>query len=325
MRSGRARAKAAFVLLAMMVVAAPVLFAAGDPGTDEVTFVMVPKLVHPFYEPCYEGFEAAGEFYGINTEFEAPAQAEVDLQVKVIENLISRGVDGIAISATDDAGLSGVIDEAIAAGITVITFDADAPSTNRLCYVGTNNRAAGRTAGEEMVRLLGDDGGSVAMLLATLGAPNLLERAEEFEGALDAAGPQYEVVAIEGFESDLAQAVNKTEALLQTFPDMGAFFGVSAYGSPAAATVIKEQGRVGDVLVGGFDDLSETLDGIRDGSIQYTLVQKTFNMGWISVEMLRDAMNGETIPDNVDTGVIIVNQANVDSYMDEMKEEVLEQ
>lgn len=324
MRNGSARRGIALVLLALMVLAAPALFAAGRAESDEVTFVMVPKLVHPFYEPCYEGFKAAGEHYGINTEFEAPAQAEVDLQVKVIENLISRGVDGIAISATDDAGLKGVIDEAIAAGITVITFDADAPSTNRLCYVGTNNRAAGRTAGEEMVNLLGSKGGKVAMLLATLGAPNLLERAEEFQGALEAAGSQYQVVAIEGFESDLAQAVNKTEALLQTFPDMGAFFGVSAYGSPAAATVIKEQRKVGQVLVGGFDDLSETLDGIRDGSIQYTLVQKTFNMGWRSVEMLRDAMNGQTIPDNVDTGVIIVNKGNVDSYMEEMKEEVVQ-
>jgi ribose transport system substrate-binding protein len=305
------------------VLALPLAFARGGGETDEVTFVMVPKLVHPFYEPCYEGFEAAGERYRIKTEFEAPPKAEVDLQVKVIENLISRGVEGIAISATDDTGLKGVVDEAMAAGIEVITFDADAPSTSRLCYVGTNNRAAGFTAGENMVELLGPGGGKVALLLATLGAPNLLERAEEFQKAFAQAGAQYKVVAVEGFETDLAQAVNKTEALLQTYPDMAGFFGVSAYGGPAAATVIKEQKKVGKVLVCGFDDLEETLDAIRDGSIQFTLVQKTVNMGWLSVEMLMKAMNGESLADSYDTGVIIVSKDNVDSYMEEMKKELM--
>jgi ribose transport system substrate-binding protein len=287
-------------LAIILVIAVPMAFAGGGAEKDEVTFVMVPKLVHPFYEPCYEGFEAAGERFGIKTEFEAPPKAEVDLQVKVIENLISRGVDGIAISATDDTGLKGVVDEAMAAGIKVITFDADAPSTSRLCYVGTNNRAAGGTAGEKMVELLGNSGGKVALLLATLGAPNLLERAEEFQKAFDSAGSQYQVVAVEGFETDLAQAVNKT-----------------------ASTVIKEQKKVGDVLVCGFDDLEETLDAIRDGSMQFTLVQKTFNMGWISVEMLKKAMEGETIAEDYDTGVIIVSEDNVDSYMEDMKKELM--
>jgi ribose transport system substrate-binding protein len=312
-----------WAVLVFFVFALPLAFARGEGEADEVTFVMVPKLVHPFYEPCYEGFEAAGEHYGIKTEFEAPPKAEVDLQVKVIENLISRGVEGIAISATDDTGLKGVVDEAIAAGIKVITFDADAPSTSRLCYVGTNNRAAGFTAGEKMVELLGSGGGKVALLLATLGAPNLLERAEEFQKAFAQAGPKYKVVAVEGFETDLAQAVNKTEALLQTYPDMAGFFGVSAYGGPAAATVIKEQKKVGKVLVCGFDDLEETLDAIRDGSIQFTLVQKTVNMGWLSVEMLMKAMNGESLADSYDTGVVIVTKDNVDSYMEEMKKELM--
>ena len=297
-------------------------WAGGQQEKDEITVVMVPKLVHPFYEPCYEGFEAAGVRYGVNTEFEAPQKAEVDLQVKVIENLIARGVDGIAISATDDTGLKGVVREALDAGIKVIMFDADAPSTDRLCYVGTNNRNAGTAAGEKMVELMGPEGGKTALLLATLGAPNLLERAEEFAKVFEESGPQYQIVATEGFESDLAQAVNKTEALLQTFPDMRAFFGVSAYGAPAASTVLREQKKAGKILVGSFDDLEETLSGIRDGSIQYTIVQKTFNMGWLSVEMLLKAIQGEKIPDLVDTGVVIVTRDNIDSYMEDMKKEL---
>ncbi|MBW1672164.1 MAG: sugar-binding protein [Deltaproteobacteria bacterium] len=311
------------VLVLLLAIVIPQVFARGEQEQETYTLVMVPKLVHPFYEPCYEGFKAAGEHYGVSTSFEAPPNAEVELQVKVIENLISRGVDAIAISATDDTGLMGVVDEAIKAGIKVITFDADAPSTKRLCYVGTNNRAAGGTAGEKMVKLMGPQGGKAALLLATLGAPNLLERAEEFQKVFDGAGPQYQIVAVEGFETDLAQAVSKTEALLQTHPDMKAFFGISAYGGPASATVLKEQGKAGKILVGGFDDLEETLDGIRDGSIQYTLVQKTFNMGWISVEMLLRAIEGKDIPENYDTGCIIVTKDIVDSYMEEMKKEVL--
>lgn len=298
----------------------PMVFGEGqnDAADDIPTFVMVPKLVHPFYEPCIEGFKDAGAKYGVNIEIESPPKFDIALQVKVIEDLIARGVDGIAISAVDNKGLVAVVDEAIAAGITVICFDADAPDTDRACYIGTVNKAAGYTAGEYMFDLMGGKG-EVAILQGGL-APNLNARQEGFREA--AAETNVEIVAFEDFQADFAMGVNKTEALLETYPNLGAIFGVSAYGAPTAATVLKEQDKAGDIIIGGFDDLAETLTGIRDGSVQYCLVQKAYKMGWLSVEKILDLQGGKSVPDVIDTGLVIVTKDNVDSYMSEVKAEV---
>jgi ribose transport system substrate-binding protein len=295
----------AVLVLAAVCLSTP-LFAGGaqEDGDSLPTFVMVPKLVHPFYEPCIEGFKDAGKKYGVNIEVESPPKFDIALQVKVIEDLIARGVDGIAISAVDNKGLVAVVDEAIAAGITVICFDADAPATNRACYIGTVNEAAGYTAGEYMFNLMGNKG-NVAILQGGL-APNLNARQDGFRAAAAKSGVK--IVAFEDFQADFAMGVNKTEALLETYPDLNAIFGVSAYGAPTAATVLKEQGKSGKVVIGGFDDLAETITGINDGSVQFCLVQKAYKMGWLSVEKLLDLRAGKSVPDVIDTGIIIVTQ-----------------
>lgn len=288
------------------------------------TFVMVPKGVHPYYEPCFEGFKAAAEKHGITAEYQAPQDFEPALQVKVIEDLIARGVDGIAISALDDKSLIPVIRRALAEDIMVITFDAPAPSTAQLCYIGTNNKNAGKTAGEELSKLMGNKG-QLAFLQATLTSPNLNLRREGFAERLAEIGSEVEIVTVADNEGKFDMTVNKAEALLETYPDLKAMFGVSAYGAPGAAKVVKEAGKNGQVLVAGFDDLKDTLVGIRDGSVQFCLVQRTFIMGWRSVEVLLDAVNGKEVPKEIDTGIIIVSKDNIDTYMDDMKREVLEE
>nr|WP_321297313.1 sugar-binding protein [uncultured Sphaerochaeta sp.] len=310
-----------FVVLCIVLALVGTLgFAAGanEKKSDKPTFVMVPKLVHPFYEPCIQGFKDAGEQYGVNIEVESPPKLDIALQVKVIEDLIARGVDGIAISAVDNKGLVSVVEEAVAAGIIVICFDADAPSTKRATYIGTNNFEAGVTAGEYMFKLMNNTG-NVGILQGGM-APNLNERQEGFRKA--AANSGVNIVAFETYQADFAEGVNKTEAMLETYPNLNGIFGPEAYGAPVVATVLKEQGRVGELVVGGFDDLAETITGIKDGSVQFCLVQKAYKMGWVSVEVLQELMAGKTVADTIDTGVVIVTKDNVDSYMDQVKAEI---
>jgi len=135
--------------LALPVLAALLLVPHGSPAAPKKTFVMVPKGVHPYYEPCYEGFKAAAKKYDVNVDKVDPQKFELPLQVKAIEELIAQRVDGIAISALDDAGLVPVIAEATRAGIKVITFDAPAPSSQALTYIGTDNKTAGYEAGKK--------------------------------------------------------------------------------------------------------------------------------------------------------------------------------
>jgi ribose transport system substrate-binding protein len=286
----------------------------------KLTFVMVPKGVHPYYEPVYKGFEEASARYGVLSEIDAPPRFDVALQVKVIEDLIARGVDGIAISANDDAGLVSVIHEAIQAGIKVITFDAPAPSSEAMTYIGTDNESAGYEAGKRMALAM-KSRGTLAILQGGLDATNLNQRTRGFRRGLGESGSGIQVVDVIDEEGDFSESVKKTETLLASHPELSAIFSVSAEGAPAAAAVIKSQGKIGKILVAGFDDLGDTLDGIRSGAIEFCLVQNTYRMGWLSVARLLDVMQGRSLPKVIDTGVMFVDRANIDTYQSLMQAE----
>ena len=284
------------------------------------TFAMVTKAVHPYYEPCYEGFQAAGAKYNVKVERVDPQKMELPLQVKAIEELIAQHIDGIALSAVDDAGLVPVIAEATKAGIKVITFDAPAPSSAALTYIGTDNQTAGLEAGKKMAELMKGQG-TIAILQGGLAATNLNLRTQGFKEAMAKAAPAVKIVEVVDTAGDFSVATNKVEAILQTYPELTALFSVSAEGAPAAAAVLKQQSKAGKLLLAGFDDLKETLEGIKDGAVAFCIVQKTFKMGWLSVEALLDAANGKPLPKVTDTGVLFVTKDNVATYMNESKQE----
>jgi ribose transport system substrate-binding protein len=298
--------------------------AGSDLGTrsrdSRLVFAMVPKGVHPYYEPVYRGFFAAAQRYGLRAEVEAPPRFDVTLQVKVIEDLIARRVDGIAISANDDAGLVEVIHEAAGAGIKVITFDAPAPSSEALTYIGTDNQSAGYEAGRRMAATMGRRG-MIAVLQGGLKATNLNLRTEGFARALREEAPGIELVSVVDEGGDFSESVHQTEALLASHPGLNAIFSVSAEGAPAAAAVARRAGLAGRLRIAGFDDLKDTLQGIRDGSISFCVVQKTYLMGWLSVERLLDAVEGRPVPRVIDTGVVFVDRANLDSYPEKIERE----
>ena len=279
----------------------------------QLTFVMVPKGVHPYFEPVYRAFQDAATRYGVVAEVDAPPRFDVGLQVKVIEDLIARGVSGIAISANDDRGLVAVIHEAIQAGIRVITFDAPAPSSEALTYIGTDNESAGYAAGKRMAAAM-DGRGSIAVLQGGLDATNLNLRTRGFTRALAEAAPGIAVAGVVDEGGDFSESVNRTETLLAEHPELTAIFSVSAEGAPAAAAVVKGRGKAGRILVAGFDDLGDTLQGIREGSIVFCVVQNTYRMGWFSVERLLDAVAGRPVPRVIDTGVVFVDRRNIDTY-----------
>ncbi len=210
------------------------------PAGQKLTFVMVPKGVHPYYDPCWQGFQDAAKKYNIEVEFRAPKEFELPQQVEVLENLISRKVTAIAISAVDDKGLINVIKQATDAGIKVVTFDAPAPSTAALSYIGTLNPEAGYSAGVEFAKSMNNEG-DVVILQGGLGAPNLNDRYAGFTKALAEKAPKIKVVGREDTQGKLELATTKTENLMQANPNLKGIFGVSAECVPGAANVLKSQ------------------------------------------------------------------------------------
>ena len=115
--------------------------------------------------------------------------------------------------------------------------------------------------------------------------------------------------------------VNKTEALLQAHPSLKGIFGVSAECVPGAAAALKQQGKGGKIVLAGFDDMPDSLAAIRSGVANFCIAQRTYKMGWMSVEKLLEATEGKDLPKEIDTGVIIITKENADTYMQDMKKE----
>jgi ribose transport system substrate-binding protein len=283
-------------------------------GAGKKTLVMVPKGEHPYYEPCYEGFKDAGMKYGVNTEVYVPKALKVQQQIEAIESAIGRHVDGIAISALDDRGLVPAILEATNAGIKVITFDAPAPSSAAICYIGTKNEAAGYRGAEELIKAMNGKG-EVAVLQGGLEASNLNQRFKGFERCIKEKAPGMKIVARQDVENTIEVAAQKTEALLEAHPNLTAIFSISAEGIPGATKVIMEQGKAGKIVLAGFDDLPATLAAIREGVVSFCLAQRTYRMGWLSVEMLLEATEGKPLQKEIDTSVLIINKENLDFYI----------
>lgn len=299
--------------LTLVVIALGTLTPLNIHAADANKLAMVPKGEHPYFVPCYAGFRDAAEKYGVEAETRIPKSFTVPAQVETIEECIAQGFNGIAISALDDAGLVPVIKKAADAGIKVITFDAPAPSSDALSYIGTNNKRAGYQAAGQLAKVLKGQG-KIAVLQGGMDAPNLNERFEGLQLYIEEKAPGMKIVAHEDVGGKIETAAEVTKAILEKHPEVTAIFSVSAEGVPGAARVIKEQKRTGKIVVAGFDDLPETLDAIQEGVVSFCVAQRTYKMGWLCVEELLDAIAGKTLPEQIDTGVLIVTTETVKIY-----------
>ncbi|MCX2721152.1 sugar-binding protein [Roseibium salinum] len=290
--------------------------AASAADNSNLTVAVVPKVAVPFFDDCNAGAQGAAEALGVNYQWVVPQNTQGATQVKIIEDLIARHVDGIAISVNEPKSVEGVIKQAVDAGIAVLTFDSDSANSARSMYIGTINEQAGVTMGNSMAEAIGGSG-KVAIVTGQLGASNLNERITGVKKALEAY-PDIEIVAMEGTEDDLARAVSVTEALLRANPDLAGIFGISQVGGPAVAKVLEQREfneMAGKLKVFAFDDLPDTIRGVQAGYITGIMVQRPVTMGRLSVEHLVAQINGEEPnPQNVDTGVTVVNADNLDSY-----------
>lgn len=300
-------ARAAMVTMAMLAGTAAI--------AQDITIAVIPKVAVPFFDDCNTGAQAAADALGVGYQWVVPQNTQGATQVKIMEDLIARQVSGIAISVNEPKSVEGVIKQAMEAGIKVVTFDSDSAGSGRSLYIGTINKQAGVTMGNSMAEKLGGKG-KVAIVTGQLGASNLNERIDGVKEAL-AAYPEIEIVATEGTEDDLAKAVSVTEAILRGNPDLAGIFGVSQVGGPAVAKVLAQQefaDRKGAVAVFAFDDLPDTIQGVKDGYINGIMVQRPVTMGKLAVEQLVSQIKGEAAGGDIDTGVTVVNADNLGSY-----------
>ncbi|MHC1781768.1 MAG: sugar-binding protein [Anaerolineaceae bacterium] len=235
-------------------------------------------------------------------------------QVQLFESVIARKPAGIAVSPNDPATVQEAISKATAAGIPVITWDADAPDSERLLYIGTDNEAAGGTVAETLAKIL-DGKGKVAILTGSLTALNAQQRVKGFRDVM-AKYPGIEIVAEEPTDDDAARSLSVAESLLQAHPDLAAFYGVTGNGVPGSAGAVKQANMCGKVKVVGFDVVPQGIELMRAGCVDALVSQRPFGMTAQALDIMIDiAAGNKPTSTNIDTGVEVVYPDTLENFL----------
>lgn len=266
------------------------LLAGTAQAQDKKTIALVTNAAADFWTIAGRGLEKAQkEHPDYNIQLIVTGDATAAGQRRELDDLLVRGVAGISISVDDAPHATEELDK-VAAKTVLITTDSDAPQSKRLAYIGTDNVAAGRQAGEEIKKAI-PNGGKIALFVGTLDADNAKERVQGIKEAI--AGTKIQLVDVYTDQVDFAKAKANMENVLVKYPDIALMSGLWSYETPLIYDAVKAAGKAGKVKIVGFDEDQRTLRGIADGTIESTVVQQPFEFGYLSATNIIKTLNGD--------------------------------
>ena len=297
---------------------APEAPAADDvPDPDrEIVIGMTVTVVHPVWDHSFNGAldTAAGRNVRIITD--APQQGLVEEQVAIIENFIAQQVDAIALAPSDPEALNPVIQQAMDAGIPVITFGVDAPTSARLSFSGTDHAGGSRAGADLLAELIGGSG-DIVITTGLLTSLDQQQRVEYFVEQIERYHPDINILDIQsGGGSCPIRHLTVMENLLTAFPNVDGVYGTSAPDGGAIAASFAMFNK--DIPAVTWDDMPEILQGIRDGHITKSLVQQPYDWGVWVVEVFIDMLrHGIYPPEYVPTDFFVLSLENIDELYPE--------
>ena len=240
-------------------------------------------------------------------------------QTRIFDDLLVKGTDGIAISPLDSANQAAMIDRGTEKAM-ISTTDSDAATSKRAFYVGTSNVDAGRQAGGLIKKAI-PDGGKIMIFVGKRDAQNAKERIQGLEEVLK--GSNVSVLDVRTDDTDRVRARQNVADTLVKYPDIACLVGIWSYNGPAIVNSVKSAGKVGKVKVVTFDEEDDTLQGIKDGIVDSTVVQNPYEFGHLSTLLLAKKLRGEEVQIPENKQVIVptraIDKSNVDDFWTTLK------
>jgi ribose transport system substrate-binding protein len=250
----------------------------------------------------------------VTVEFRIPADGTAAEQKRIADDLLAKGIDGIAISPVDPDNQTQLIND-VAKQTLVFTHDSDAPKSDRVCYVGTDNVAAGRQAGGLIKEAL-PQGGKIMLFVGKTDARNAQERLQGIREALQ--GSNVEILDVRTDDTDRVRAKSNVSDTLVKYSDVAGLVGLWSYNGPAILNAVRDAGKVGQVKIIAFDEEDETLAGVKDGAISGTVVQQPYEFGYQAIKMMAQVKAGDksAIPASKQVFIptLIIKQDNVEEF-----------
>lgn len=276
---------------------------------------VVPKGTnHTFWLSVHAGALKAGQEFGLDVVWNAP-QMEIDSarQIAIVENLITRQVDGIVLAPVNEDALVTVVERAVDRGIPVAIFDSAINTDRIITFVVTDNYHGGVMAAERMGTIL-DGRGKVGVIGFMPGSASTMKREAGFIETIGEQYPGIEIVGGVRFNmADRAKALAEAENLLTAHPDLAGFFADNESSVDGTVQAVKTRGLGGKVKVVGFDASEQLVDDMRAGVIDSIVVQDPFRMGYESTRQMALHLAGDETVQHIDSGAYLLLPENVDT------------
>ncbi|TYP79261.1 substrate-binding domain-containing protein [Paenibacillus methanolicus] len=311
--------RAAGMLLAAAALAAAAIWSgwlpspAGGGREAQPRMIFVIKSVDPtieFWQVLQDGIREAATEFGVRVEIVGPDnETDVEGQIRILEQAASARPDAIVLAATELNRLVPAARQAVEAGVELLTVDSGIEPDLASTMIATDNVAAGKAAGSELLSML-DRPSQVAIISFVRNSASQLDREEGVKSVL-AAHPDIELLGTyysEGYEQ---RAYETTLALLRAHPNLRGIVGLNEPSSVGAGRAIEEAGLVNQVKLIGFDSSDAEVRQLERGVMHATVIQKPFQMGYLSVKTALETLRGKRVPQRIDTGSVVVTKRNM--------------
>jgi ribose transport system substrate-binding protein len=293
---------------------------------QDVYYLIATNLKLPYWKTVQDGFNQAASEYSVTATIDGSNTYDAGAEAAAFSKAAATKPAGILVSVADASALGPAIDSAISAGVPVITVDSDAEASSRLYFIGTNNLGAGHLGGKRLVERLKGKGNVVFYSIA--GQPNLEQRLKGYKDVL-ADSPGIKIVEVFSTQGDSGNSFDRTEAYLgRTGADKIDAFVCLESSSGGAIGEVLERHKITDRVVIAMDAEPDTLKFIADGTIDSTIAQKPFTMGYVGLQALDQVhhlkmkefkpnyavLASSPFPAFVDTGSTLITKSNVDQF-----------
>ncbi len=259
-------------------------------ASEKLQLAFVTNNAAPFWVIARAGTAQAEEELGnVEVDFRIPSSGSTSEQRSILDDLLARGIDGIAVSPIDPANQTAFLNK-VASQTLLICHDSDASDSDRVCYIGTDNVAAGVEAGK-LIKQAIPDGGKIMIFVGTLDAQNAQERYKGIQQELE--GSSIEIIDVRTDDTDRVRAQKNVEDTLVKYPDVACLVGLWSYNGPAIINATVSSGKAGQVKIVCFDEEDETLAGVAAGTVFGTVVQQPYEFGRQAITRMRNHLQGD--------------------------------
>jgi ribose transport system substrate-binding protein len=277
---------------------------------------VIPKgTTHSYWKAIHAGAEKAAQETDVEIIWQGP-QKEDDrqMQIQLVQNFISRGVDGIVLAPLDDRSLVSPVDAAVKRKIPVVIIDSGLQSEAFASYVATDNKAGGRLCAQRMAELLNGKG-RVILLRYSEGSASTTDRENGFLEGIKEYAPDIQLISTDQYAgATMEKALQVSQNLLNRFGNqVDGVFCANESSTQGMLRALQTSGRAGKVKFVGFDSNDALVAGIQNEQIHGLAVQDPFRMGYEGVRTAVSILKNEQYEKRMDTGVVMVTKDNLDS------------